>query len=269
MKTTAKKMMMAMIAFVFAATTTSCKKESGIIPSTPTPTVSLKPKSIVTTEDGVAGVFRTQTYEYDSRNHLTKFVSVSATTKDSLIFNSAGIGFLRMVNGTIRSKELLKLNSDKSLRQLVISGNSSTLVLTPLFTDLPGSPNTLTSLSDASNLIEFTYLDKNLRSINVNTESVSYTYYDNIRYQKGINEIQSESTALLYHKIAEQEDMINYSLFSKLIHTVTIKLGNDVKKIVTYNYVLDEQGRVTKIFETIDFISNADPSRQFQHTITY
>jgi len=78
-----------------------------------------------------------------------------------------------------------------------------------------------------------------------------------------------ESTALLYHKLAEQEDMINYTLFSKLLHTVTATNGGVVKRVDTYTYVADEHGRVTTIFLNIDFPSSGAASQQFQSTITY
>jgi hypothetical protein len=261
--------MATMMSIFFVVAATSCKKENVITPDAAASGVSFKPKSIVTTQDGISGNSRVQTYEYDSQNKLTKFVCVSGTTKDSLVLTTDGIGFIRKVNGAVRTKEFLSFNPDKSLKELTSSSNSGLITLTPSFLAFPGSPRTLAGLSNGTISLGLSYLDNNLRRIDMNTENVSYTYYNNLGFQKGINELQVESTALLYHKLAEQENMTSYSLFSKLLHTVTAKDGNTVRRVDTYNYVLDEQGRVSTVFLNVDFPSSGAASQQFQSTITY
>ncbi|MFN8295466.1 MAG: hypothetical protein U0T69_04685 [Chitinophagales bacterium] len=260
----------AMMVIFFAVSTTSCKKESEISPANNnTPTVSFKPKSIVTTKDGDPGNFRLQTYEYNNQNKLTKFVSVSGSTKDSLVLIADGIGFIRKNNAAVRTKEFLSFNPDKSLKELSVSSSSGLISLSPVFVALPNSNSTLVNLANANINIGFSYLDGNLRTLSVDQESVSYTYYNNLPFQKGINELQVESTALMYHKLAEQENMTNYSLFSKLLHTVTATDRGVVRRVDTYNYVMDEHGRVVTIFLNTDFPASGSPSQQFQSTITY
>ncbi len=262
--------MAAIAAVIFAIAATGCQKENEITPNNnPTTTVSFKPKSIVTTKVGNPEAVRTQTYEYDGNNKLLKFLSVSGTTRDSLFFTSEGMGFIRRVRGDVQTKENLRFNPDKSLKELSSSSSSGLIRLTPDFIALPGSSNTLSALRDANHHIGFSYLDGNLKSISVNTEGVNFTYYNNLGFQKGINEIPVESTALMYHKLAEQEGMTNYSFSSKLIHTITATDGGVVRRINTFSYVQDTNGRVTTIFETVDSPSSGAPTQQFQHTIAY
>ncbi len=268
-KVTTSRSIVALMVIFFAVAATGCKKENEIVPNGTSPTVSIKPKSIITKEVGTPGNFRVQTYGYDSQNKLTKFISSSGTTRDSLVLFRDGIGFIRRVNGSIESKEFLIFNSDKSLKELNVSSRSRAITLTPVFATLQGSPVTLVGLNNSSINLGFTYLDNNVKSIGINTESLTYTYYNNLPFQKGINEMQVESAALMYHKVAEQENMTNYTFFSKLLHTVTVKDGNTVRRVDTYSYIHDEHGRVKTIIMNVDFPAGGSASQQFLSDITY
>ena len=95
--------MIAIIAVIFAVATTSCKKENDVtpnpsvntppsIPATPvTPAVSLKPRSIITTENGSS--VRKELYTYDAVGKLKNYISITRNGEDSVLVSANSVSF--------------------------------------------------------------------------------------------------------------------------------------------------------------------------------
>ena len=93
MNTTTNRMMIAIIAVIFAATFTSCKKENEVTPNgnsninTPA-AINEKPLSIIT-KDANNRIILEEKFTY-ANNNLVKYVAKSANRTDSIIvFQSA------------------------------------------------------------------------------------------------------------------------------------------------------------------------------------
>ena len=88
MRTTTNRMMIAIIAVIFAVTFTSCKKENEVAPNgnsnnnTPA-AVNEKPLSIIT-KDASNRIILEEKFTY-ANNNLVKYVTKSANRTDSII----------------------------------------------------------------------------------------------------------------------------------------------------------------------------------------
>lgn len=269
MKTTAQRMMIAIIALVFAVSTPSCKKESTITPGD----VSFKAKSIITKENGI--VVRTQTYEYDSNNKITKYVSAEGNRRDSMELTGNNVLFKSRIDGSTKTTETLKFNIDKSLSEISETNfvSSTTETLFTDFSAISATTSGLTALinNSAEIILSFKYTEGNLSALSSNGghDKMVFTYLNNAAFQKGINELPVVSMSLKYHKIIEQEDRANYAFSNKLINTVTLSLDAVIKRIHSYAYIRDAQGRIVTINETISFPSSSTADKILVHTITY
>ena len=276
--TTTIRRMMATIAIIFAVATTSCKKENEVTPNNNgnqnnnTPAVSMKPKNITTIENGAT--VRTQTYQYDAQKKLTKYSSSEQNVIDELLINNDGISVTRTQQNVLKQTERVIFNADKSLRQIVSTSDNSTSKFFGDFSTIDNSGiSALTSIINENlalnQSIGFGYTEGNLTAIGAGTDRVAFTYFNNLTFQKGINELPVSAMSLRYHKIIEQEDMASYKFSSKLISTITVTNGAVIKIIRSFVYTQDAQGRVTNIFESISFPARPADNTRLQHVITY
>ncbi|MFN8237526.1 MAG: hypothetical protein U0T77_05100 [Chitinophagales bacterium] len=269
MKTTTQRMTIAIMAFVFAATTTSCKKENTITPGN----TSVKPKSIITKENGT--IVRTQTYEYNGSNKITQYVSAEGNRRDSMVLVGNEVQFISKINGVPGTAEILKFNADSTLNELSETkfSNGNTDRFSTDFSAISATAVALTGLisSAAEVVLSLQYTEENLSVISSDggREKSTFTYLNNAAFQKGINEIPVASMAFKYHKIIEQEDIASYKFSNKLINTFTVAVDGVIKRIHTYSYIRDAQNRIVTINETISFPSTGAASKRLEHTITY
>ena len=262
--TTTNRMMMAMIAVIFAVATTSCKKENDVapnpnpsvntppnVPVTPPVALSAKPKFILTKQNG--STIRKEVYKYDAQGKLTTYESHSLGSEvDSAIMLINGVLYKRNTP-TASSFVQLKLNTDKTFDVLVnatfqanFQNNGAKL--------LSASQNN--AAGTATRIADFTYVNNNLSQMKTEVAKYDINYFNDLPYQKGINEIPKNIKPITLFKVMEQESATTTILYSKLIRNVIISRGSQVIETHDYTYVLDANNRVTKITDLITDTTN-------------
>lgn len=255
----------AMMVIFFAVAATSCKKETEVIPLTPTaptapvtpvtPAVSMKPVNIVTSENGVA--IRKQIYGYDAQGKLVKYESIAASS-DSITLSNNSIAFRRHGSNTV--SQVLTLNTDKTFKSLFTSSsqadfeNNQTKLSRLLQTRTDGSVSTVAA---------FFYTGNNLSTLGAEIR-IDVNYYNNLPYQKGINEIPVLMKPIKFYKLLEQENTTSTTLYDKLIHQVIIKTSASRFETHEFTYVFDANNRVTKI---TDIVTNTSSTSSSQKTL--
>lgn len=264
--------MAAVAVVVFAALVSACKKNE-IAPVTPPssgtppvvaqpPTVNAQPRVISTVENGVT--IRTQTYEYDSQGNLTRYASKSGNVVDSVLIRSNNVAF-KLANASTIAASLL-FNTDKTFKTFFLSSdqidfeNNQTKLARMT---KPGANNTPVTLGI------FTYTNSNLSKIGAEI-TIDINYYENLPYQKGINELPTTFKPLKFYKVMELENTTSTILYNKLIRQVIIGLGTANVKTHQYSYSFDANNRVTGITEVITSTNNSSTTQTTKvSTISY
>lgn len=264
--------MASMMLIFFAVAATSCQKENDIAPTTPTvpaipstpvtPAVSLKPVSITTTQSGA--VLRTQTYQYDTQGKLTKYESVGGGTSDSVLVRENNIIFKRP--GSNNVLQSLVFNGDKTFKALFSATQQFD------FANNQTQLRTFSSLG-ANNIPinrgEFVYTNNNLSRLSSEIR-VDVNYFDNLPYQKGINEIPVALKPIQYYKIMEQENATTTVLYSKLIRQVILTFGGGRFETHDYSYSFDANNRVALITDTVTSVTaSTSVQKVLRSTISY
>ena len=255
MKQTSIRSIVTMMVIFFAVAATSCQKESEIVPANPTtptaptipvtpvtPAVSMRPVNIITTENGSA--VRKEIYRYDAQGKLTHYVSSGTPTSDSVIISANTVVF-KKITGV--SPQVLNFNADKTFKSLVLASlqgdfqNNQTKLGSFTETRSNGTPVTVAN---------FIYTGSNLTRINTEIR-IDFNYYNNLPYQRGINEIPLPFKPTQYYKLMEQENLTTTTLYDKLLRQVIINRGANSFETHEYVYVFDSNNRVTQITDTI------------------
>lgn len=263
----------AMMVIFFAVTATSCQKETEITPAAPqnptapvipvTPAVSMRPTFILTTENGSA--VRKQVYQYDAQGKLTKYESLaSVNTSDSVSVANNRLGFFR--HGSANVSQVLVLNTDKTYKSLFFSSSQ---------VDFENNQNKLSRIlqtrtdGSVSAVAGFSYTGNNLSSMGSEI-SISVNYYNNLPYQKGINEIPVALKPLKYYKLLEQENATSTILYDKLIRQVILQLSTSRFETHDFSYTFDSNNRVTQITDTVTITTaTASAQKVFVSTVSY
>jgi len=283
MKTTNQiRSMATVMVLLFVVTATGCQKENEITPnpgtgvtpppvvSPPAPAVVPKPREITTITDGV--VSRIQTYTYDSQEKLSIYVSKNETSVDSVIMQSdQQVSFRTVRNNGSKQNVVLSLNANKTYKRMdllspVTGGVADQAVInnTQFRIDSIMQPRTGLPLG------KFNYISNNLNAIQTEVQRINVNYFNNLPYQKGINEILLPSTPLKYYKLLEQEDITTTHFFDKLMQQVIINIGSGRFELHDYSYEFDNENRVTKITDAITFTTSGSSVRKIAvSTITY
>jgi hypothetical protein len=265
--------MAAVAAVVFTAILSGCQKNE-IAPVTPpssnTPPivaqppapVSLKPKSIITLENG--STVRSQLYEYDAQENLIRYSSKSGNSVDSVLVRTNNVAFKVAGSSTIAAS--LTFNADKTYKALFTSSDQIDFVNNQ--TNL--SRMTKSRVNNTPLIVgEFAYTNSNLSTIGAEVR-IDINYHDNLPYQKGINEIPVGFKPLGFYKVMEQENVTATSLYNKLIRQVIIGFGTSSVKTHQYSYTFDSNNRVTGITEVITTTTNTSSVQITRvSTITY
>ena len=274
MSTTTNRMMIAIIAVIFAAATTSCKKENNVTPTpnpsvnTPpsipvTPAVSPKPTFILTTENGSA--IRKETYKYDAQGKLKSYESSSASSgTDSVIMLSNSVSY--RLRTSVRSSAFdLFFNTDKSFKEILNTEEHLTFQndATKLNTASLVNPN-----GSITRAAEFTYTNNNLSKIRTEVSRIDINYFNDLPYQKGINEIPKTVKPITLFKVLEQENATSTVLYNKLIKQIILTRGSQVVETHDYTYGFDASNKVTSITDLITNTTNGT-QRTVLSTITY
>ncbi|MBK6274090.1 MAG: hypothetical protein IPF58_05005 [Saprospirales bacterium] len=270
MRTTTNRMMIAIIAVIFAVTFTSCKKENDIIPTpnpsvntppnipaTPvTPAVSLKPRSIITTENGSS--VRKEFYTYDAVGKLKNYISITRNGEDSVLVSANSVSFKRQGSTTV--SQVLTYNTDKTFKAIFSSNDQIDFVnnQTKLSRITKVRPDNSTQ-----SVGEFAYTNNNLSIIGAEVR-VDINYHNNLPYQKGINEIPLAFKPIFNYKVLEQENATSTVLYNKLIKQVITTFGGSRFETHDYQYEFDANNRVTKITDTV---TNTTSSTSSQKTV--
>jgi hypothetical protein len=260
--------MAAMMAIFFAVAATSCQKENEISPATPTPTpvipvtpaVSTKPTFILTTENGSS--VRKQVYLYDVQGKLTKYESLSsASTSDSVSLANNSMAFFRHGSATV--SQVLTLNADKTFKslffgdsQIDFANNQAQL----------RQMQRLNAVGSTVGIAEFVYSGNNLITIGPEIR-IDINYYNNLPYQKGINEIPFGLKPIKFYKILEMENATSTVLYNKLISQAIIAYGGSRFETHDYTYVFDNNNRVTEINEIITTTTPTSTSQRILSSI--
>lgn len=271
MKTTTIRSIVAMMVIFFAVTATSCKKESEITPTSPTapvipptpvtPAVSLKPVSIITTENGAA--IRKQIYEYDAQGKLTKYESTGSGLSDSVLVRENNVSF--KTPGSNNINQSLVFNADKTFKALFsaidqIDFENNQTRLSRMTKARPNSTPLTVGL--------FNYINDNLSTIGSEIR-IDISYHDNLPYQKGINEIPVGLKPIKFFKIMEMENATSTVLYSKLIRQIIMDFGNR-RELHDYTYTFDANNRVIQIRDTQTIVtSTSSVQRIFISSVLY
>ncbi|MCB0506991.1 MAG: hypothetical protein KDD21_01700 [Bacteroidetes bacterium] len=264
MKTVTKiRSIVAIIVIFFAAFSTSCNKAENITPTPPTPqgpqipetpAVSLKPSTIITTENGVAT--RKQFYQYDNQGNLLKYLSVDVNNGfDSVLLRSNNVSF--KTSETNEIAQSLTLNNSRTFKSL-FSGTTQI--------DFINNGNNLSSMqrirqgNTPLNVGAFTYSGNNLSVIGAEIR-IDINYHQNLPYQKGINEIPVALKPIKFYKIMEMENATSTFLYNKFIRQVIIDFGNR-KELHSYSYTFDENNRVTEIRDVQTITTSTSSSQK-------
>ena len=269
MKTTKTiRSIVAMTVTFFAVTATSCNKESEIAPTTPVvpppavPVVSMKPISIITTENGSR--VRKQLYVYNAQGKLTKYESIDAFLGlDSVLLRSNNVSFKTTESNNI--SQSLTFNADKTFQSLFTANdqtnfesNQSELALTKKIR-VNNTPLTTA---------QFVYTNNNLTTMGAEIR-IDINYHNNLPYQKGINEIPVALKPIKFYKIMEMENATSTLLYNKLIKQIIFDFGNR-RELHDYTYTFDANQRVTQIRDTQTFVTSSTSTQKvLVSTITY
>ncbi len=268
MKTRTFRSIVAMMVIFFAVSATSCKKESEITPdngvNTPiaptAPVVSVKPRIITTTENG--STVRSQLYEYDSQGKLIRYSSKNATSVDSVILSANSVAFKKQSSNV---NQVLSFNPDKTFKSLFSATSQINFVNTQ--TQL-GSIALINSSGASTTQGNFNYTVGNLTAIN-SEATINFNYYDNLPYQKGINELPILFKPIQFYKVMEQEQATATTLYNKLLRNSILDLGSR-QELHEYVYAFDANNRVTKITDTFTKITSGTSTQKVSvSTITY
>ena len=270
--------MAAMMVILFAVTTTSCQKENEITPNPgtgvttppvnntpppvavpPLPAVNTKPRFITTVANG--STVRSQGYEYDSQGKLIRYFSKNTASVDSVIL-SGNVALFKTARNSGTSVQKLIMNSNKTMRNLI----SDNIELR--FEHNQNKINTLTQSIDGgtfNTVARMDYLDDNLSAIN-GEAVISYTYYNNLPYQKGINELPTALKPFQYYKVLEQEEATSNVLYKKLLKQSVLNTGGR-REMHEFVYAFDSDNRVSKITETITITVSGNSTQKTSESI--
>jgi len=270
MKTNQKiRSMIALALIIFAASTTSCKKEDDvrpnnttpvapIIPVTPpivTPAVSMKPVVLLTTQNGV--LIRKQQYQYEANGNLKRYISTENNVSDSVVISSdlASVDFRMHTSSSLRNT--LQLNTDKTFKSLTFGSTQINFV---------NSQTKLASMTQfrangtSFTAAQFQYSNNNLSAIGAEAR-FDFNYYDNLPYQKGINEMPILLKPIQFYKVMELENATTTTLYNKLLRQAIIDFGSR-KELHAYEYVMDANNRVTQITDTITNVTSTTSTQK-------
>lgn len=119
-------------------------------------------------------------------------------------------------------------------------------------------------------LAKFDYISNNLNGIQTEVQKINVNYYNNLSYQKGINELPIFITPIRYYKVLEQEDATTTHLFNKMLKQIIINNGAGRFELHDFVYEFDSQNRVRKITDTITLTtSSSSVQKTAVTTITY
>jgi hypothetical protein len=278
MKTTTNRMMIAIIAVIFATTFTSCKKENEVAPNgnsnnnTPA-AVNEKPLSIIT-KDASNRIILEEKFTY-ANNNLVKYVAKSANRTDSIIvFQSANQnGYKNIIsdrNFSIQPQTMF-LSNDKQMHDF----NTTNTAVTNNFVINTNSTikNVVNSANNQQFLIKFAqYENGNISSFIVNgigVDTVKVTYDESVGFKKGINELPVSFAPFKLFKVLELNNMTTTLMYSKLIKMVTLKNNKPTNNFTVhqYDYTLDSKGRISTIVDH-KTIGTLHESVDFFDTIT-
>ncbi len=262
--------MAAIAAVLFAATLAGCKKTeiAPIAPppvnNTPPPTVvvpaiNTKPRFIITTENG--SNVKSQAYEYDSQGKLIRFFSKNTTSVDTVIINSNNVIFKTQRNSGVSIQKLF-LNTDKTMKNL-FSDN-----IEIQFENNQNKIRRLTQSVDNrsfNNVAGLDYTNNSLSSINAEAV-LSFNYYNDLPYQKGINELPTAFKPFQYYKVLEQEQATTSLLYNKLLKQALMNAGTR-RELHNYVYTFDADNRVIKITDTITISVGGSSVQKTQESI--
>ena len=273
---------MAIIAVIFAAIITSCKKENEVTPNgnqnnTPV-VVNEKPLSIITRDLSNNRIVIEERFTYQN-NQLVKYVKKSADEIDSVIvFQSAsqnGFQDFSTFASLPTSVQTLFLSSDKQMHDFTTSNNGIT-------GNFAISNSTISNVVNSANAQRFlikdaVYENDNIKSFVVNgigVDTVKVTYDESLGYKKGINELPITFNAMRFFKLLELNNMTSTKMYSKLIKFITKKTNKRTNNFTThqFSYTFDAKGRIATITDnksigtqnlSVDFFENT------QKTFTY
>jgi len=265
----------AMMVIFFAVSISSCKKEDSIVPNNPnvpttpvaptipvTPAVSMKPTSIITSENGTS--VRKEIYKYDATGKLNNYVSITRNGEDSVLIADNRVAFKRQ--GANAVSQVLTFNTDKTFKAIFSATDQTDFVnnQTKLSRITKARPNN-TPLTVG----EFAYTNNNLSSIGAEIR-IDINYYNNLPYQKGINEIPLAFKPVFNYKVMEQENATTSILYNKLIKQVIINFGGSRFELHDYVYDFDTSNRVIKITDTVtNTTTNSSTQKVLISNITY
>ncbi|MFN8295463.1 MAG: hypothetical protein U0T69_04670 [Chitinophagales bacterium] len=266
----------AMMVIFFAVTATSCKKENEITPETPQaptapgvpntpviPAVSMKPVSIITTENGSA--VRKQVYNYNAQGKLIRYESLAgANASDSVVPSNNSIAFFK--HGSSDAIQVLTLNTDKTFKSLFLRTSQADFVNNQNQLNLIQQTRPDGSILTAA---EFAYVGNNLNAIGGEIR-ININYYNNLPYQKGINEIPVIVKPIKFYKLMEQENITTTLLYNKLIHQVIIQSSASRFETHEFTYVFDSNNRVTQITDVITVTTSTSSAQKvLVSTVSY
>ncbi len=273
--------MAAIAAVIFAIAATGCQKENEITPNpgngviTPpivVPGVNMKPKKITTTDGGV--VEYEEFYTYDSQNHLLLYLKKKNHLSDSVRIKSGFVDIITNSGGLIY-KETLTLNPDKTFKHIAQKDpNGGNIEFDCLNSQIKLSRIVrLRANTTPKTILVANYLtNPDIAEIQVEESKYIISYYNNLPYQKGINEISGEFYSLRYFKVMEQEDATTMFLYNKLIKNITLVSNSSlIREVHDFTYEFDSSNRVTVVKETIrmNFSSNTPSRTTLIHTYSY
>ncbi len=258
----------AMMVVIFAVAATSCQKENNItpnpgngvvtpppanIPVTPPAPAVPQPRFISTTVNGTT--IKLETYEYDAQGKLKSYVSKNETSLDSVIIQPDRTLIISNRNSGSRQLTALSLNADKTFKQmdLLSSVTGGNIIDQAFFKNTQFRIDSVVQSVNNPASLKIGYIGNKLNSIELGAQKINVNYFENLPYQKGINEIPVKFLPIRYLKVLEQGGISSTSLYNKLICQVIINNGNSRFELHDYVYEFDAQSRVTKITDTITF----------------
>jgi hypothetical protein len=262
--------MAAIAAVIFAATLSGCNKTE-VAPVTPPPVnntpppvvvppaINTKPRFITTTENG--STIKSQAYEYDSQGKLTRFFSKNTTSVDTVIINANVVIFKIERNSGVSIQKLF-LNADKTMKNLFSSN---------IEVQFENNQNKISRLAQRvdngsfNNIAGLDYTNNNLSSINAEAV-LSFNYYNDLPYQKGINELPTAFKPFQYYKVLEQEQATSSLLYGKLLRQALLNAGTR-RELHNYAYTFDSDNRVIKITDTITITVGSATTQKTQESI--
>ncbi len=272
--------MAAIAAVIFAVAATGCQKENEITPnpgtgvtpppvvSPPAPAVVPKPREITTITDGV--VSRIQTYTYDSQGKLSIYVSKNETSVDTVVIQTEQASIRTIRNNGTRVNLALRINANKTYKRMDVLSSSNTTTESAIFNSTQFKIDSITKQGLNFPLAKFDYISNNLNGIQTEVQKINVNYYNNLSYQKGINELPIFITPIRYYKVLEQEDATTTHLFNKMLKQIIINNGAGRFELHDFVYEFDSQNRVRKITDTITLTtSSSSVQKTAVTTITY